>query len=112
VRPPASGSHGPAAATGTPAFSALDSFWLAAGAAGSGPAAVDFLAGVVTPGWPKVDGMGRTRHWDGGQILDPQDGDVYGCTMRLADGGDQLVVRGFLGLALLGRSQTWLRARG
>ena len=49
--------------------------------------------------------------WDGGEILDPQTGSVYDCTMRLADGGEKLIVRGFLGIALLGRSQTWVRAR-
>ena len=49
-------------------------------------------------------------HWDGGQILDPQTGSVYRCTMRLADGGRKLIVRGFVGISLFGRSQTWLRA--
>ena len=49
--------------------------------------------------------------WGGGQILDPQTGSVYRCTMRLADGGRTLIVRGFVGLSLLGRSQTWLRAQ-
>jgi uncharacterized protein (DUF2147 family) len=30
--------------------------------------------------------------------------------MRLVDGGRKLEVRGFVGLPLLGRTQTWLRA--
>ncbi|MDQ2804240.1 MAG: DUF2147 domain-containing protein [Pseudomonadota bacterium] len=51
------------------------------------------------------------NEWDGGQILDPQTGSVYSCTMRLADSGRKLIVRGFLGVSLLGRSQNWLRAR-
>ena len=50
-------------------------------------------------------------HWDGGQILDPENGDVYRCNLRLIDGGDRLVVRGFLGISLFGRSQTWVRDR-
>lgn len=49
------------------------------------------------------------NQWDGGTILDPENGDIYRCSMRLADGGRKLVVRGYLGLSLFGRSQTWVR---
>jgi uncharacterized protein (DUF2147 family) len=47
--------------------------------------------------------------WDGGNILDPENGKVYKCKMRLEDGGQKLVVRGYIGVSLLGRSQTWIR---
>jgi uncharacterized protein (DUF2147 family) len=47
--------------------------------------------------------------WSGGDILDPDTGKVYRCRLHLANGGSQLVVRGFIGFSLLGRSQTWLR---
>jgi uncharacterized protein (DUF2147 family) len=47
--------------------------------------------------------------WDGGQILDPESGKLYKCKMKLEDGGQKLVVRGYIGVSLLGRSQTWLR---
>lgn len=47
--------------------------------------------------------------WDGGTILDPETGTSYRCSLRLADGGRKLVVRGYVGISLLGRSQTWLR---
>jgi uncharacterized protein (DUF2147 family) len=47
--------------------------------------------------------------WDGGQILDPENGETYRCTMRLEKGGAILVVRGFLGISLFGRSQRWQR---
>ncbi|MEX3789672.1 DUF2147 domain-containing protein [Paraburkholderia sp. BR14374] len=47
--------------------------------------------------------------WDHGQILDPENGKVYKCKMHLEDGGNKLVVRGYIGVALLGRSQTWIR---
>ncbi|UVS95722.1 DUF2147 domain-containing protein [Burkholderia glumae] len=53
----------------------------------------------------KVDG----DHWDGGNILDPENGKVYRCKMTLEDGGQKLVVRGYIGVSLLGRSQTWVR---
>ncbi len=59
-----------------------------------------------------ITGMRRDGdHWGGGQILDPQTGSVYRCTMRLSDGGRTLIVRGFVGFSLFGRSQTWRRAR-
>lgn len=45
----------------------------------------------------------------GGDIVDPDTGRVYGCTLRLTDGGRQLIMRGFLGISILGRSQTWQR---
>jgi uncharacterized protein (DUF2147 family) len=47
--------------------------------------------------------------WDGGNILDPENGKIYKCKMRLEDGGQKLVVRGYIGVSLLGRSQTWIR---
>ncbi len=47
--------------------------------------------------------------YSGGDILDPDTGKVYRCKFRLADGGAKLVVRGFLGISLLGRTQTWVR---
>ena len=53
----------------------------------------------------KPDGDG----WDGGQILDPENGKVYKCKMHLEENGQKLVVRGYFGVSLLGRSQTWIR---
>ena len=47
--------------------------------------------------------------WSGGSILDPDNGRIYKAKMRLEDGGKKLIVRGFIGFALLGRSQTWVR---
>ncbi len=47
--------------------------------------------------------------WSGGKILDPDNGKSYRCNLTLADGGKKLLVRGFIGMALLGRTQTWLR---
>ncbi|MBU6489275.1 MAG: DUF2147 domain-containing protein [Burkholderiales bacterium] len=47
--------------------------------------------------------------WDGGNILDPENGKVYKCNMHLEDGGQKLVVRGYIGISLIGRSQTWIR---
>jgi len=45
----------------------------------------------------------------GGQILDPDNGKVYRSKVQLLDGGKKLSVRGYIGVPMLGRSQTWLR---
>ncbi|HMS78107.1 MAG TPA: DUF2147 domain-containing protein [Burkholderiaceae bacterium] len=47
--------------------------------------------------------------WTGGEILDPNNGKLYRAKAKLADGGRKLDVRGFIGIALVGRTQTWLR---
>jgi uncharacterized protein (DUF2147 family) len=45
--------------------------------------------------------------YDGGEILDPDNGNTYRCRMRVL--ADKLEVRGYLGISLFGRSQTWAR---
>jgi uncharacterized protein (DUF2147 family) len=47
--------------------------------------------------------------WSGGEILDPKNGKTYRCKITLSDDGKSLTVRGYIGLSLFGRSQTWLR---
>lgn len=47
--------------------------------------------------------------YQGGEILDPENGKIYRAKMKLADGGKKLEVRGFIGVSLFGRSQIWLR---
>lgn len=47
--------------------------------------------------------------WAGGEILDPHKGKTYRCKMTLSDDGKSLNVRGFIGISLIGRSQTWWR---
>jgi uncharacterized protein (DUF2147 family) len=49
------------------------------------------------------------KHWGGGRILDPENGKEYSVKMTPVASGKKLEVRGFLGVALLGRTQTWLR---
>lgn len=48
--------------------------------------------------------------YNGGQILDPANGKVYRSKMSVIDGGKKLDVRGYIGVPLLGRTQTWIRA--
>jgi len=66
----------------------------------------------------RIVGMEILRHmrpdgdeWSGGEILDPENGKTYRAKMRLTDGGRKLVVRGYIGFSLFGRSQTWVRAQ-
>lgn len=47
--------------------------------------------------------------WEGGTILDPNNGKTYRSQARTVDGGAKLEVRGYIGTPLLGRSQTWIR---
>jgi uncharacterized protein (DUF2147 family) len=49
------------------------------------------------------------EQYAGGEILDPKNGSIYRAKMKLLDGGKKLEVRGFIGVSLFGRSQTWLR---
>ena len=47
--------------------------------------------------------------WTGGEILDPKNGKIYRCKMTLSADGKTLNVRGFIGISLIGRTQTWYR---
>jgi uncharacterized protein (DUF2147 family) len=46
--------------------------------------------------------------WTGGSILEPQTGSTYKGRLRVAT-PDSLEVRGYLGVPLFGRTQTWKR---
>ena len=54
----------------------------------------------------------QNGHYVGGDILDPRNGHVFGCELRLIDGGRKLVMRGYLGIPLFGHSQVWQRMQG
>ena len=47
--------------------------------------------------------------WEGGKILDPENGKTYALRMTPADGGQKLQVRGAIGP--FGRTQTWMRVQ-
>lgn len=48
-------------------------------------------------------------HWEGGSILDPNNGKTYKVRLTPKDGGKSLDVRGYIGAPMLGRTQTWVR---
>lgn len=47
--------------------------------------------------------------WNGGTILDPGNGKEYKAKMKVIEDGAKLEVRGFIGFALIGRTQVWER---
>jgi uncharacterized protein (DUF2147 family) len=55
------------------------------------------------PAEPCEDGA-----WSRGRIYDPQRGRYYRCRLWL-DGPDQLRLKGYLGITLLGRTTRWTR---
>ncbi len=58
-----------------------------------------------------IKGLSKSgSEWSGGQILDPNKGKLYKCSIIL-DGKDKLSVRGYVGISLLGRTQTWHRVK-
>jgi uncharacterized protein (DUF2147 family) len=46
--------------------------------------------------------------WNGGKILDPKTGKEYKCYITLEE-PNKLKVRGYIGFALIGRTQYWYR---
>ncbi|WP_430611896.1 DUF2147 domain-containing protein [Flavobacterium sp. JP2137] len=51
----------------------------------------------------------KGQEYTNGKILDPQSGKEYKCTIKL-NGSNKLDVRGYVGISLMGRTQTWVRA--
>lgn len=47
--------------------------------------------------------------WSDGKILDPSNGKTYNCNIQLVENDKKLIVRGFIGMPLFGRTQTWLK---
>jgi uncharacterized protein (DUF2147 family) len=61
-------------------------------------------------GMALIKGMKRKgMKYEDGTIMDPRDGSVYRALMEVSPDGKRMEVRGYLGIALLGRSQTWNR---
>lgn len=47
--------------------------------------------------------------WSGGEILDPRNGKVYNCYIKLVK-PNKLKIRGFIGVSLFGKTKYWKRA--
>lgn len=47
--------------------------------------------------------------WENGTIYDPNSGKTYDCILKVKDNNQKLDIRGFVGMAMFGRTSTWSR---
>lgn len=50
----------------------------------------------------------KNNQWENGTIYDPENGKTYSCRIRYRNG--MLDLRGYIGISLIGRTETWYKA--
>lgn len=50
------------------------------------------------------------KSWENGTIYDPNNGKTYSCIMKIKN-ANELEIRGFIGISLLGRTTVWTRVK-
>ena len=72
----------------------------------------DYRKGKAVIGMEILSGLKKTGDaYSGGHILDPDDGEIYRAEIKLKEQGAKLDLRAYIGIPLLGRTQTWIRER-
>lgn len=71
------------------------------------------MKGQPIEGMKFIWGVERTGEgeWEDGQLLDPESGTIYNGNITITDNPNELEVRGYVGISLFGRSQTWQRSK-
>jgi uncharacterized protein (DUF2147 family) len=64
------------------------------------------LEGIVLLNNFKFDG----KNWEDGTIYDPKNGKTYSCIIK-SKGPNNLDIRGYIGISLLGRTTGWTRTK-
>ena len=54
----------------------------------------------------KYDGENK---YNDGKILDPLSGKIYNLKAKQTPNGKRLLLRGYIGISAIGRTQTWIR---
>ena len=72
----------------------------------------DSRKGKPVIGLEILTGLRKTGDsYSGGQILDPDDGEIYRAEIKPKDQGSKLELRAYIGIPLLGRTQSWTREK-